>query len=162
MEGTPSDVTTLILDCKTHCGLGSLFDSIEAHVPIITVPFAQDQPPLSAHCKIGSLRGADASSRRKVTMIQNIGIQLQNVSAANNGLPLGNDPGVRAEYSDEAIRKELETALMRTMPSGKNDGRSGVRMRRRLKILHETVQKSDQPGGGSREEVDRLLVDLLS
>ncbi|KAK4684606.1 hypothetical protein P7C73_g5563, partial [Tremellales sp. Uapishka_1] len=120
----------------THCGWGSLMEAIIAGVPIITLPFAMDQPALSAY----------------FTQIQPVGIQLQHMSSLNDGLPLGS--GTVVDSSRDSMLAELKDAWERMR------GSEGAAYRVRMGAVLEIMRQSWENGGSRQamEELGRMLL----
>ncbi|ORY26782.1 hypothetical protein BCR39DRAFT_540197 [Naematelia encephala] len=115
----------------THCGWGSITESIIAGVPIIALPFGQDQPSLAAH----------------FTKIQRIGIQLNHFSSGNDGCILGD--GTVVISSIETMKAELTDVLKRLR------GPEGDACRQQAETVRE-VFKASWESGGSRQEMAKL------
>ncbi|CAD6566482.1 MAG: hypothetical protein TREMPRED_002646 [Tremellales sp. Tagirdzhanova-0007] len=110
----------------THCGFNSLTEAIMTGVPIITMPFAADQPALSAH----------------FTQIRKMGIQLYQLSSGNDGQTLGN--GVHVNSTPEAMQEELRTTWIQMRgPQGEEFRKNTIRVRGLMRKSYEE--------GGTRE-----------
>ncbi|RXK35417.1 hypothetical protein M231_07321 [Tremella mesenterica] len=110
----------------THCGCTSLTETIVCGVPILALPFAADQPALSAH----------------FTHINPIGIQLTQLLTGLVGRTTG--LGEYVEGTEEAMRTQLADAWTRMR------GEEGDKYRMKISELKELMRVS-WVSGGSKE-----------
>ncbi|KAK4685322.1 hypothetical protein P7C73_g4827, partial [Tremellales sp. Uapishka_1] len=115
----------------THCGFGSIYETIMTGVPIVAMPFANDQPPLASF----------------FTSKYSIGRTVHQMTSGLEGLTLAN--GIKVESTEKAIQAELADVWSAMQ------GDQGQQYRKNVEAVRDLLRTS-WSGGGIKEGMQRL------